>query len=147
MKSDLPKNPDELTMGKRQKVTSGRDGGVRKEEGTEKQDGPNLAQGETLSGKSKGGETERATKNRKAININGGQLVDPAYREIGDGGDAANAGNLGNEKVEDGGRKNGSEMKKEGVMGDEEEGDLGGVRGAGKMNLPKGEDKVRESKL
>jgi hypothetical protein len=100
-----PKNPDDLTTAKnRQNVTSGRNGGVEPSEDAEDKSKPILKQGETLSGKVGGGETERAKKNREAININGGQLVDPAYREIGDGGKAANVGELGNEKAE-GGKK------------------------------------------
>lgn len=83
------------------KVTSGRSGGVVKDESAQKDQGkeneyePNLKQGQTES-EAKGDQaSDRAKKMKKEININGGQQVDPAYREVGDGGKAANEGNLG----------------------------------------------------
>ena len=96
----MKKDIDLTNSGQNPRVTSGRDGGVGTEE-EEPKSKPKLNQGETLSGlKENGGkgESENATRMRKAININGGQLVDPAYREIGDGGEAGNTGNLGMEK-------------------------------------------------
>ncbi len=148
------------------KVTSGRDGGVKPESGEEeKTKKPKLGQGETLSGLSEDGETERAKSMKKAININGGQLVDPAYREVGDGGEAGNTGNLGAEKVKRGdggaGKREGKEegvMGEEGVVGQEGTGNLGGgdgkgvIMGAGmkyETDVAEGgkKGKARESKL
>lgn len=95
------------------KVTSGRDGGVKPEASNEEDTGshPKLAQGETLSGLSKGPESENAKDMKKMININGGNLVDPAYREVGDGGEAGNKGGLGNEKPQPQGANGGTQIK------------------------------------
>jgi hypothetical protein len=93
------------------KVTSGRSGGVKpdpnakKDQGKENEYEPNLKQGQTES-EAKGGEaSDRAKKMKGAININGGQQVDPAYREAGDSGEAANKGNLGLEDGKEKGKK------------------------------------------
>lgn len=86
------------------KVTSGRSGGVISESGGNKAAGkeneyePSLRQGQTESEAKKGEETDRAKQMKSEININGGQQVDPAYREVGAGGDAGNEGNLGLDK-------------------------------------------------
>jgi hypothetical protein len=86
------------------KVTSGRSGGVTpdksgsKDQGKENEYEPGLKQGQTER-EAQGGEASESGKKMKgAININGGQQVDPAYREVGAGGDAGNEGNLGMEK-------------------------------------------------
>lgn len=102
------------------KVTSGRSGGVKPEHKADNDKEAKLKQGETL-GEHKGkGESGNAAEMKKAININGGQSVDPAYREQGDGGKAANKGNLGLEKPE---------------------------KESGDPNRPKGSGSGRESKL
>ena len=85
-------------------VTYGRSGGVKQDESANKDGGksneyePDLAQGQT-EGEAKDGEaSDRGKQMKGAININGGQQVDPAYREVGAGGDAGNEGNLGLDK-------------------------------------------------
>lgn len=85
------------------KVTSGRSGNVSSEtatldKGKENEYEPSLHQGQTESEAKKGEAGERGKEMKKAININGGQQVDPAYREMGAGGDAGNEGGLGMEK-------------------------------------------------
>ncbi|KAI9635292.1 uncharacterized protein MKK02DRAFT_32750 [Dioszegia hungarica] len=69
-----------------------------KDQGKENEYEPGLKQGQTER-EAQGGEASESGKKMKgAININGGQQVDPAYREVGAGGDAGNEGNLGMEK-------------------------------------------------
>ena len=94
------------------KVTSGRDGGVKPPPDSQRDSnedkgshpGGGLPQGSTLSERENGreGESDRSKAMKKVVNINGGNLVDPAYREVGDGGEAGNEGNLGAEDVKRG---------------------------------------------
>ena len=97
--------PNDLqNANKTPEVTSGRSGGVKKDETANKDEGkaneyePGLAQGQTENEAKNGDASSRGKQMKGAVNINGGQQVDPAYREVGAGGDAGNEGNLGMDK-------------------------------------------------
>jgi hypothetical protein len=85
-------------------VTSGRSGGVKPDEnakkgGKDNEYEPGLKQGQTEKEAQNGESSDRGKQMKGAININGGQQIDPAYREVGAGGEAGNKGNLGLEKA------------------------------------------------